>query len=189
MVSIAGGQVSYGLKAGLNLPKIVASAKAGVTASVPTSTTTRFCVTGFAEIPTASNFAIQPGISLQGKGGKSDAGTDNFMSIETPVNAICYFPVNLAGSLFLGAGPYLGVNLSGTTKETGVGKSDLAFGPDAYDRLDYGLNFMGGFKLPDGFLINAGYGLGLRNMLAEKQASSAVTMQHRVLSFGVGFAF
>ncbi|ULT22709.1 hypothetical protein KUH03_25680 [Sphingobacterium sp. E70] len=52
--------------------------------------------------------------------------------------------------------------------------------------FDAGLNFLAGFKLTNGFLINGGYGLGLTNMLKD---IDGVTSKNRVFSVGVGYQF
>src|SRR5690606_16509658 len=82
----AQAQTSWGLKAGVNFPKVTAS---GGNVSVDSKAATNFHVTGYASIPAAPNFAIQPGLSLQGKGGKADIlGEDittNLMYLELPV--------------------------------------------------------------------------------------------------------
>ena len=52
--------------------------------------------------------------------------------------------------------------------------------------FDAGLNLLGGYKLTNGFLINAGYGLGLTNMYKDIEG---VTSKNRVFSVGVGYQF
>lgn len=193
----AQAQVSYGLKAGVNLGKYSNLDNA--------KNNTSFYVTGFADLPVASQFSIQPGISLQGKGvkGTSSIGevaniesTTNVMSIEIPVNAVYYIPTGASGSVFLGAGPYAGYNISGKTKLTGNLGSytgdkewDLDFSGDDKDMkaFDAGVNFLAGYKLSNGFLINAGYNLGLTNLSPSNNADNKFS--NRVLSFGVGFQF
>ena len=182
----ANAQTGYGLKAGVNLPKPKIETSLG---DVSTSSSTNFYISGYANIFAAPNFAIQPGLSLQGKGGKrSLAGvesTTNLMSIEIPVNAVYYIPAG-TGSLFLGAGPYVGFNIAGQDK-TGDVKTDIKFGSNADETkvVDYGANLQLGYKLANGFLINAGYGLGLANL----SNVDALKAYNRVLSFGVGFEF
>ncbi|SKC00076.1 Outer membrane protein beta-barrel domain-containing protein [Sphingobacterium nematocida] len=194
----AQAQVSYGLKAGVNLGKF---------SNVPDAVkdyqknNTSFYVTGFADLPVASQFSIQPGISLQGKGEKfkydgnnlDGSSSTNLMSIEIPVNAVYYIPTGSSGSVFLGAGPYVGFNVSGKDKWDGTtpigsasGDSDVKFGSadDETKRVEAGANFMAGYKLSNGFLINAGYGLGLTAL-----NNSGDSRSNRVLSFGVGFQF
>lgn len=187
MTAGAQAQTGYGLKAGVNLPKTKVDLG---NSSYTTDASTNFYITGYANIYAGQNFAIQPGISLQGKGGKlEEAGiksTTNLMSIEIPVNAVYYIPTGASGSLFLGAGPYVGFNIAGQNK-TGDTKTDLEFGSGLTETkvVDYGANFQGGYKFANGFLINAGYGLGLGNL----SNAANVTSNNRVLSFGVGFEF
>lgn len=195
----AQAQTSYGLKAGVNLGKY---------SNVPTNfedyqkNNVSFYVTGFADIPVAPQFSIQPGVSLQGKGAKYEASgdngsgsmTQNVMSIEVPVNAVYYIPAG-AGNVFLGAGPYVGFNISGKQKwdgsfggvEASSGDRKMEFSGDDKDMnlIDAGVNFLGGYKFNNGFLINAGYNLGLSNLNPGDGEKSS----NRVLSFGVGFQF
>lgn len=191
----AQAQTSYGLKAGVNLGKY---SNFGENQSNNTS----FYVTGFADLPVAPQFSIQPGVSLQGKGSKFEGNYENIganvessintMSIEVPVNAVYYIPAG-SGNVFLGAGPYIGFNISAKEKlkgnlgdYNGDKEWDLEIGNDKDLKLiDAGVNFMAGYKLNNGFLINAGYGLGLTNLAP----NSDETVSNRVLSFGVGFQF
>lgn len=191
----AQAQVSYGLKAGVNLGKYSNFGD-------DQKNNTSFHVTGFADLPVATNFSIQPGVSLQGKGTKfyenyegiADAEfTRNVMSVEIPVNAVYWIPAG-SGSVFLGAGPYIGFNVSGKDKlkgnlgdYSGVTDWDLDFSGDDKDMnlIDAGANFMAGYKLANGFLLNAGYNLGLTQLApgADDKVSN------RVWSFGIGFQF
>ncbi|NGM90763.1 outer membrane beta-barrel protein [Parapusillimonas sp. SGNA-6] len=135
----------------------------------------------------------------------STKSTRNVMSVEIPVNAVYSIPVGPSGSVFLGAGPYAGFAISGKDKwdnkltingeavtddETGKGDEKLKFGSgDDKDMkaFEAGINFLAGFKLANGFLINAGYGLGLTDLNPEKVDGYKVS--NRVLSFGIGFQF
>lgn len=183
----AQAQTGYGLKAGVNLPKIKVE---NGDDSYTTDASTNFYVSGYANFFVGQSFAIQPGISLQGKGGKDEIlgvkSTTNLMSVEIPVNAVYYIPTGGAGSVFLGAGPYVGFNVAGQNK-VGDTKTDIDFGSDADQTkvVDFGANFQAGYKLTNGFLINAGYGLGLGNLSNVDNFKS----NNRVLSFGVGFEF
>lgn len=201
LIGAANAQTSYGLKAGVNLGKfsnVPSAAKDYETNNLS------FHVTGYADMPIAPNFSIQPGISLQGKGQKFKASGDigdgsasvNLMSVEVPVNAVYYIPAGYSGSIFLGAGPYVGFNISGKEKADGAfgelfqidGERDIKFTGDDKDLnlIDAGVNFLGGFKFNNGFLINAGYGLGLTNLNPNDNGDA---ISNRVLSFGVGFQF
>lgn len=187
MVIGAQAQTGYGLKAGINLPKPKVETAVG---NINTSSTTNFYITGYANIYAGQNFAIQPGISLQGKGGKAEIAdienSTSLMSIEIPVNAVYYVPTGTSGSFFLGAGPYVGFNIAGQNK-VGDTKTDIKFGSDIDETkvVDYGANFQAGYKFSNGFLINAGYGLGLANL----SNLDGLEAKNRVLSFGIGFEF
>ena len=196
----AQAQTSYGLKAGVNLGKF--SNQSDVAKDYQKNNVS-FYVTGFADIPVAPQFSVQPGISLQGKGHKYEINNDNsdgsittnLMSIEIPVNAVYYIPAG-TGNVFIGAGPYVGYNVSGKVKGKGnlgdwgvEGDTDIDFSGDDKDMkpLDAGVNFLAGYKLGNGFLINAGYGLGLTNMSPSDNSDNKFST--RTLSFGVGFQF
>ncbi|MBL1407493.1 porin family protein [Sphingobacterium faecale] len=190
-------QISYGVKAGVNLPKqVVKITGEGADVSSSSKASTSFYVSGYANIFAAENFAIQPGLSFQGKGGKmefeGEKATSNVLSLDIPVNAVYYIPTGNTGSVFLGAGPYLGFHLTGKEKMGGE-SNDISIGSgkdDDLKLLDYGLNFQLGYKLANGFLINGGYGLGLANLINDVDVPSfSVKGHNRILSFGVGFEF
>lgn len=197
----AHAQTSYGLKAGINLARFSNPEEDGEDFQ---TNNLSFHVTGFADIPLANQFSIQPGLSLQGKGDKynielsNSKGTAsiNLMSIELPVNFVYYVPAG-PGKLFLGAGPYVGIHISGKAKTTGdvtitdqdglaTKSKKLHFTGDdrEINLLDAGANFLLGYKLNNGLLVNAGYGLGLTKINAQGTKSSS-----RVINFGIGFQF
>ena len=198
----AQAQTSWGLKAGVNLGKY---SNAPASSKDYQKMNTSFYVTGYADLPVAPNFSVQPGLSLQGKGDKysydgndlDGSVTTNVMALEVPVNAVYYIPTGYSGSVFLGAGPYVGYSLSGKHKVKGSagdifgaeGEYDIDFSGDDKDQkpFDFGLNFMAGYKLSNGFLINAGYGLGLTNLSPSSNSDNKYS--NRVLSFGVGYQF
>ncbi|AIM38225.1 hypothetical protein KO02_17200 [Sphingobacterium sp. ML3W] len=181
--------LGYGLRAGVNIPKY--SINDGSTKS-----NTGFFVTGYLDAPISPNFSIQPGLSLQNKGGKweptsSSETKESVMSLDIPVNLVVKLPTGGAGNFFVGAGPYVGFGLSGKRKGEVLdgaikGDRDINFGSDATDdlkRTDFGVNFLAGYQLTSGFQINAGYGLGLTNLDPRPNG----TAKNRVWSIGLGF--
>lgn len=153
-------------------------------------------------------FSIQPGLTLLGKGAKNKfsesyngstyTSTDKLstMYIELPVNAIVNFNAG-SGKIFVGAGPYYGIAISDKNKskytvdgQTSTEEEDIKFGKgDDKDlkRGDFGLNFLAGYQLSNGFNIHAGYGLGLSNI--NNEDSGSYKASNRVFSVGVGFSF
>lgn len=198
----AKAQTSFGLKAGANFAKL--SNLSEEDGRDYQKINTLFHVTGYADIPLINNFSIQPGVSLQGKGAKVDyglkdtegSGRVDVFSIEVPVNFVYSIPA-ATGNFFLGAGPYVGVNVSAKGKATGdyflegdngeelkSRKLKIGGNTGVINLIDAGANFLAGYKFQNGFLINAGYGLGLTKINTNGSKSS-----NRVFNVGVGFQF
>jgi hypothetical protein len=190
----------WGLKAGVNIPKYsyhVADGK-----NPETNTLVNFNVGGYADIPLATHLSVQPGISLQGKGGEfSDDGTvevkQSTMWLEVPVNLVAKLPLGAGSSnLFVGAGPYAARGIAGQNKTEVKANgnettADVKFGDKEgkdLKSMDYGLNFLGGVQLGNGVNLTAGYGLGI-NDLRPKNTSRDYKQTNRVWSFSVGYAF
>ncbi|WP_293903575.1 porin family protein [Sphingobacterium sp. UBA5670] len=188
--AFAQGGLGYGLRAGVNIPKY--SFENGSSES-----NTGFFVTGYLDAPVSPYFSIQPGLSLQNKGGKWSEGEGNnalelkqsIMSLDIPVNLVAKLPTGGSGNFFIGAGPYVGFALSGKNKQNIGGvktEQDVEFGSgdgDELKRTDFGVNFLAGYQLSNGFQINAGYGLGLTNL----SPVSNLSTKNRVWSVGIGF--
>ncbi|WP_286842935.1 MULTISPECIES: porin family protein [Sphingobacterium] len=187
--AFAQGGLGYGLRAGVNIPKYSLDNES-------TQSNTGFFVTGYLDAPVSPYFSIQPGLSLQNKGGKwtpasSSEIKESVMSLDIPVNLVAKLPTGGSGNFFIGAGPYVGFGLSGKRKgEIGEGnikiERDLNFGSNENDdlkRTDFGINFLAGYQLTNGFQINAGYGLGLTNLAP----ASGDMAKNRVWSIGIGF--
>lgn len=205
----AKAQTSYGFKAGANFAKVTESIKG---LSYTSDAATSFYITGYADMPLANNFSIQPGISLQGKGRKvsiakvaemmgiSGATGDvkhDFMYIEVPVNFVYSIPTGNSGNVFLGAGPYAGIGIHAKEKRENMsgfsefgdntnGTDSGSFSDAGLKSFDAGANFLAGFKFTNGFLINGGYSLGLTNIMKDSGDASA---KNRVFSVGVGYQF
>lgn len=197
--------VKFGIKAGVTFPKASTSED---TEGMDIKTNTSFYIGGTADIPVGGMFSIQPGITLSGKGFKVDESEivdgfggsilakSNVWYIEIPVNALVNIPVG-DGKVFLGAGPYYGMAITGKVKtkvsltmdgqtQSESSDEDIDFGKDGdLKRGDFGINFLGGYQLSNGFNIHAGYGLGLSNIVQDSEGD----LKNRVLSVGLGFSF
>ena len=183
-VAGAKAQTSYGLKAGVNFAKLIAK---GGNINTISNNATNFYVTGYADVPLANSFSIQPGVSLQGKGGKDFDDTKlNLMYIEVPVNFVYSTPTGNSGNVFFGAGPYAGFGIHAKAKSGNISEG-MSFSDAGIKTFDAGLNLLAGYKLTNGFLINAGYGLGLTNMA--KESFDGTSVKNRVFSVGVGYQF
>jgi len=184
--------VKFGVKAGVTFPTLsISEDEDGAVKS-----NTGFYVGGTVDFGISEMFSLQPGLTLSNKGAKMDilgvTAKTNLMYIELPVNALVNIPVG-DGKVFVGGGPYYGMAISGKNKVSGsfegesVSESeDIEFGDDGeFKRGDFGVNFLGGYQLNNGFNIHAGYGLGLSNISNDSDAKT----KNRVFSVGVGFSF
>ncbi|MBC7914496.1 MAG: PorT family protein [Pyrinomonadaceae bacterium] len=193
------GSTKIGLKAGVNLSKYSYGKD---DADNPTSDQiTNFHITGYADIPLSSSFSVQPGLSLQGKGGEftipTETRKESTMWLEIPVNLVGKIPLGASGTnFFIGAGPYAAFGIAGENETTLTGSSNVntskvKFGDEAGDQVkavDFGLNALAGVQLSNGFNLGAGYGFGLTDLFPSGTGGNN-QKTNRVLSFSVGFAF
>jgi hypothetical protein len=124
---------------------------------------------------------------------------NKFYYAELPVNLV--YNVNLStGKLYFGAGPSIGLGLFGKTKVTSVNPFDPsekeveefdAFkkeedGGAAYKRLDFSANAIAGYQWNSGLYVNAGYMLGISNLVDSEDGES---MKNRGLQLTIGYFF
>ena len=198
-----GQTVSIGIKGGLNLSKITSNDGGG---NYSTGTLTTFNAGAFVDI-NFGNFSIQPALNYTGEGGtesldsptayypgepssSSSEAKVHLYYLQLPVNLVYHIPVAI-GNFYFGAGPYVAEGLSGKTTYTNSSESQkINFGSaDADVRpTQFGADAIVGFKLKNGFLINANYNLGLSNDLpsSEKNIGSS---KSRVFGISIGYVF
>lgn len=197
------GSVRFGVKAGATFPNVSVSEDFGI----DFKTNTSFYAGVTADISISDMFSVQPGLTFIGKGFKvketfSEEGITGTVSskvnafyIELPVNVLVNIPVG-EDKVFLGAGPYYSMGITGKIKSSGnvegfegSDSADIEFGDDGdLKRADYGVNFLAGYQLYNGFNIHAGYGLGLATINTDSGEEGS-KMKNRVISVGIGFSF
>lgn len=116
------------------------------------------------DIPLVGGLYLQPGFFYAMNGGNiAGEGTWDINTIEVPVNLTYKFNLSHANFFFIGAGPYVGYNLSGT----GTGR-DLGIGTDPSNddirAWDWGVGANLGFELNSGLFFRARYQQGFYNM-------------------------
>jgi len=184
-------QVRFGVKAGLNLANQKIS---GSGIDLSTKNTVGFNIGGVVEIPIASSFFFQPGVSFSTKGFKYEEtllGTTTTLKsslnyLDIPLNLMYKIRATENLGVLVLAGPNLGLGLSGKYDD-GTEKTDVKFGSaedDDLKALDFGLNFGAGVEFGK-FQITAQYGLGLSNLSTQTDASA----KNNVLSFNVAYFF
>ncbi|WP_379093150.1 porin family protein [Pedobacter sp. UC225_65] len=186
--------LQIGLKAGVNFANASVSNDNFYT-SFKANTT--FYFGGTIDFAIGEMLSLQPGLTLIGKGTKLTATDEdetfttklNTMNLEVPVNLL----VNLKagdGKVFLGGGPYYSVALSGKLKHSDEEDEDVKFGSDDQSDLrrgDFGLNFLLGYRLNNGFNIHGGYSVGLKDVSAGNMED--VKIKNKAFSVGIGFSF
>jgi hypothetical protein len=178
---------------------------------------TSFQVGIVGDFPITPMFAFQPGILYTGKGSKVTSGdpngstyfkqTSNPFYFEVPANFVFKFPFATESHFFVGAGPYLGVGVSG--KATTEGKTfNIAFhneesiqfsnddpttfnqeegtGLGVMKRFDYGVNGTAGIS-GKSLVLGVNYGLGLAKLQSGTTNNEDNNNKHRVLSIFLGF--
>ncbi|WP_443937905.1 porin family protein [Pedobacter sp. MW01-1-1] len=209
--SMSGSSARIGVKAGLNLSSYSGSGYA----NADYKNNPGYNFTFFGDFGVGNNFFIQPGISLQNKGAKIEStftngsavvsGTikQNVMVVEIPVNAVYRIPTGDAGAVQISAGPYIGFNVAGKNKysagyvdASGVAvtenENDLSFGSKTDNDLgsvDFGVNFGLAYRLNNGFLFGANYGLGITNLIPNDLRTNNSDLKNRVLGFSIGYSF
>ena len=203
-IGVRAQSISFGIKAGLNLTELPATAS-GV--SVTNNYLVGFHAGGLVDIKFGS-FSIQPGILFTTKGGKSaytltedlsgatltatGNSTTTLNYIEVPVNFLYRMEAG-DGNVFFGAGPYVGYGLSGKLvgDATAVGTTShidqsIKFGNSDGDvkNPDVGINGLVGYQLNNGLTVSAGYGYGLIDT-----SSAGANVKNQGFSFSVGFFF
>lgn len=207
--------LKYGVKGGVNLARVALSGSyATQNIKDGVSNVASFYFGGYAELPISKFFSLQSGLSISGKGSKTDfivnvtapiigeipanyVRETNIMYLEAPINAVYNFK-----NFYVGAGPYFAYGILGKEKVNVTTNSfgstmqldppkdgDVKFGenPGEITPFDYGVNFLLGYQLKNGFNLGVNYGLGLGKTNAV--SGYDVKASNRVLSVLVGFSF
>ena len=156
-----------------------------------------FHLTGYLDARIAPGFYLHPEVSLQGKGSKLIESSilgggeviQKTMWLDFPFNFLGKVPVGSIGDVFAGAGPYIGFAMDGTNTFSNSGSTSaiIIYEDNALKSVDYGINFLAGFKLGKRVSLNATYRLGMAN-IAEKNYKWSNDIKNRVFSVGVGVA-
>ena len=164
--------------------------------------------------------ALQTGVLYTGKGAKVQNGTAgqgayyrqtfNPRYIEVPVNLLVKAPLGRTSRVFIGAGPYAAVGVSGKVTTEGTlpilgnydYERDITFSNDdpttfseeegtgfgVVRRFDYGVNGTAGIEGKN-LILGVNYGLGLAKLQSGANSNADNSNKHRVLSFTLGFKF
>jgi Outer membrane protein beta-barrel domain len=187
---VASAQMRFGVKGGLNLANIsISPSQTGVEPKSIIS----FHAGIVLDAPLSESISIQPNLLFSQKGYKASfaisttsiEGKATINYLEIPINVVYH----ATEALSIGAGPYLGYALSGTSTTTtttnGQSKTDTKDADFDKDikRLDFGLNVTAGYEVIEGLIVSANYSLGLANINADTSTTS--TIKNGVIGFSV----
>ena len=155
---------------------------------------TGFTVGLLVDIPTSTNFSIQPALNFVQKGTQSEEMGEKLSTsincLEIPVNFL-YKTAGKAGSFFVGAGPFVAFNISGKSKyDDGntVVEEDIKFGNDTDNDdmkiVDEGISFLAGYEFSNGLFLSAGSNLGLKNMSLYSDDDESIKSKYFSIKIG-----
>lgn len=141
---------------------------------------------GFSKLEITRNFALQSEIlfqyqtsTLEQKG--YEDRDFKYWGIESPIYAMGQWYMATGGRFYIGAGPYTGYGFSAKLSNP----DQKLYKDDAFQHWDFGFKAQIGYELPNGFQINAGYKMGLKNAIDDGDGK----MRPQAVSLGVGYRF
>ncbi|MFT3679769.1 MAG: porin family protein [Ferruginibacter sp.] len=192
---------SFGVQVGGNMAS--QSVKADESdVSISLQSKTGFIIGVLTEVPIANSLNFRPELNFIQKGSKLNVPgvvetKTSLNYLEIPLNVTYNHPAG-TGHVFFGAGPSIGIGLSGKTtgkdlEENVELSSDVKFDgkKDANDdnahlkRMDFGASVFGGYKFANGLFANIGYAFGLSNISPEEGGS----FKNKGTFLKVGFIF
>jgi len=197
----AKAQVSFGLRAGLNLANVTGKDDAGDKIE-DNKLKAGFNIGVNVEMPVAPDFYLQPGLLFTTKGTKIDGSTDtkvNISYLEVPINFI-YKPALGPGKMLLGVGPYVAYGVGGKLK-AGSNDADIKFKNEVtmaqsstafyLKRMDVGGNLLVGYELAKkiSFQLNAQLGMAKINAKISDYSADKSSLKNTGFGISVGYRF
>lgn len=197
------------VRAGVNLANVSVTGDGEVNNA---NNLTSFQVGLLTDIPLGGIVHLQPGVVFTGKGAKAERGNEGDLNyykatvnpfyVEIPATVLLKVPMSASSAFIAGAGPYLGIGVSGKRKvESALFNSErnIRFSNDdpatfnqeegaalgVLRRFDYGLNTTVGIESRS-IVLSANYGYGLAKLQSGTNNGADNNNKNRVLSFTVG---
>lgn len=186
-IGFTAGATFANLKAKADGESESAKSKVGLTAGI------------LIDVPLSKNFSFQPALNFVQKGtqdeetfmGVTDKYKMTINAIELPLNLL-YNASSNTGNFFIGAGPSLAFNISGKVKYddgTDSYSEDIKFGnnedEDDFKAMDFGANFLTGYRFPNGLQISGHYNVGLSNLFIEGSSDYSLKSSYFGVKIGL----
>jgi hypothetical protein len=179
-----------GVMVGVNIANVKADVGGG---SINLDSRNGIIAGGFAVIPVASHFAIEPGAFYSTQGAKLKdieffgSGTVKLTYLQVPVLARVTAPLAPSTGLRVFAGPSFGFRLS--AKARAAGETEDTNIEEDFESFDMGAVFGGGIVIGP-FIADARYTMSLRNIAKTLQdAPDGESVKNRVFSIMAGIKF
>ena len=180
-------EISYGLKAGLNVAKLNFS---DADANEVYDSRMALHFGAVVEFSFSDKFSVEPEILYSSVGTKADMGgmeaklaDDEIMIVADYLTIPVMAKYYVAEGFSINAGPQIGFLLSAKIK-TNDETVDMK---DEFESTDFGLGLGAGYKMENGLFFDARYVLGLSNIAKEMPSDEYV--KNNVLQFSVGYKF
>ena len=185
--------IQFGVRTGLSF----ASQSTDIADVISTNSVTTYNLSVIVEKPFKNSFYLQSGLGVIGKGvityENAQTATYKLTYLDIPLNLLYKFNLPGSGKLYVGAGPYLSIGLSGNVQFENTNNTSgqsLEFGnAHDYKRLEGGINFTSGFELNNHLTFNTSYELGINNLATDDATDNVSVIRNRVFSVGLGFLF
>ncbi|MES1221990.1 MAG: porin family protein [Bacteroidota bacterium] len=179
VVTIAGAQIQFGVKGGLNLANLHMSPKS---TDGSLSTKTDFNAGVLVSVPLAGKFSLQPEVMYSAQGAKASGGGDNGTYNLGYINVPVLLKYNHPSGFFAEAGPQIG--FVSTAKAKGGGETEDI--KDQVKSTDFSAVLGIGYLSSLNIGIDARYNMGFANIIKETSES---TLKNGVFQVGVFYLF
>ena len=174
----ASAQVQFGVKAGANFATLTGPGSEGSTTKVD------FHGGGFANIPLANSFFLQPELVYSRQGAKATSDGFVFNVNQSYLNIPVLTKYQHSSGLYGETGPQLGFLLAANVKGDGSSQDVKS----SYKSTDFSWAFGLGYMIPSiSAGIDARYNLGLSNIAAEQV--NGYSVKNSVFQIGVFYLF
>src|SRR5664279_2487984 len=174
----AGAQVQFGAKAGANFATLTGKGSEGATTKVD------FNGGGFAHIPIANSFFLQPELVYSRQGAKATSDGIVFNINQSYLNIPVLAKYQHSSGLYGETGPQLGFLLAASVKSGGTSQDVKS----SYKSTDFSWAFGLGYMIPSiSAGIDARYNLGLSNIAATEV--NGYSVKNSVFQVGLFYLF
>jgi hypothetical protein len=197
IATAANAQLAIAPELGLNMANMaIKSGSSTGSTTFSTSMKAGLAIGAIVDVSFTDNLYLQPGLFYLMNGCNFSGGSYNVGTIQIPINLEYKLGEPGANRFFFGVGPYIGYNISAsskvggssTTLKIGSAKPDAqGNGGDDIKALDIGAGVNIGYLLANGFYVRVHYQMGFTNLDPIGDANNSIKTS--ALGVTVGYYF